>query len=232
MINNLAPERLDVFEEVLTPKNNAFFDWDYTADECIAQLRQLTDSNDANLSFICEWVGLSLETQSVAYYKQDYEVVAGLIDAIASVVLSVDIRLLSSHPYLLHTGLRAVLSQAHQKAESDYALELYRLLPSTPCAKTLDIYIMFQCHFGLTHVLSRWRESFDYHINENGWSDYNALQLDVGMALVKARINKEPALLTKLDEQFSDYILALEDSPLAAEWFPWLSWFISQNMTI
>ena len=219
-----------MFEEVLTPKNNAFFDWGYTADECISQLRQLTDSNDVDLFFICEWVGLSLETQSVAYYKQDYDAVAGLIDAIASVVLAVDIRHLSSHPYLLHTGLRAVLSQAHQKVDSDYALELYRLLPSTPCAKTLDIYIMFQCHFGFTHVLSRWQESFDYYVNENGWSDYNALQLDVGMALVNARIYQDHPLTTKLNEQFSNYIIAVEYTPLAAEWFPWFSWFISQKM--
>ena len=55
------------------------------------------------------------------------------------------------------------------------------------------------------------------------------MQLEVGIALNKARIYKESALLTKLDERFSDYILALEDMPLAAEWFPWLSWFVLQK---
>ncbi|WP_201583326.1 hypothetical protein [Psychrobacter jeotgali] len=219
-----------MFEEVLTPKDSAFFDWDYTADECIEQLEQLAYSDDTDLSFICEWVALSLETQSVAYYKQDYEAVANLLDAIASIVLLIDIKRLSEYPFLLHTGLRALMSQTHQKVNTSYLLALYRLLPSIPDPKTLDIYVMFQCHFGFTHVLSRWRENFNHHANENGWSDYNAVQLDVGINLIKTRIHKEPALLTKLDEQFSDYILALEDSPLAAEWFPWLPWFISQEM--
>ncbi len=220
---------------MLTPKDSAFFQWGYTADECIKQLEQLTHriqsshNHHNHLSFINEWVALSLETQAVAYYQQDYKAVAKLIDAIASVILSLDSNHLQDYPLMLHTGLRVILSQVHQMVDSNHILALYRLLPSIPCAKTLDIYIMFQCHFGFTHVLKRWRENFAYHVNENEWLDYNALQLDAGIALMKNPVYVEHAVIAKLEQQLPEYVLSIEDTPLAAEWFPWLTWFISQR---
>lgn len=235
---------------VLTPKNKdgAFFDWYYTADECIEQLALLTqseysDNNTGNnelsytleeVAIFSEWIALSLETQSVAYYRNKFEEVSKLINAIAAAALllaasSTTRTYLQDYPKLLHTGLRATLTQTQHRVDYNLLLELYRLLPNIPCAKTLDIYIMFQCHFGFSNTLSRWQSDFNYHKQENGWHDYNAVQLEVGIALNKAHIVKEPALMTKLDEQFSDYILDLENMPLAAEWFPWLSWFISQK---
>jgi hypothetical protein len=236
---------------VLTPKNkdSAFFEWCYNADECIEQLSLLTqskysddDTSNTDLSYtsedvsnLSEWIALSLETQSVAYYKNEFEEVRKLINAIASVALSLAASstartYLQDYPKLLNTGLRAILTQTQHKIDYSPLLELYRLLPKIPCAKTLDIYIMFQCHFGFINTLSRWQSDFNYHKQNNGWCDYNAVQLEVGIALITARIYKEPPLMTKLDEQFSDYILDLEDMPLAAEWFSWLSWFISQKM--
>lgn len=235
---------------VLTPKDKdgAFFEWYYTADECIEQLSLLTqskysDNNTGNnelsytleeVAIFSEWIALSLETQSVAYYRNKFEEVSKLINAIAAAALllaasSTTRTYLQDYPKLLHTGLRATLTQTQHRVDYNLLLELYRLLPNIPCAKTLDIYIMFQCHFGFSNTLSRWQSDFNYHKQENGWHDYNAVQLEVGIALNKAHIVKEPALMTKLDEQFSDYILDLENMPLAAEWFPWLSWFISQK---
>lgn len=235
---------------VLTPKDKdgAFFEWCYDADECIEQLSLLTqskysDNNAGNtdlsytskdVAILSEWIALSLETQSVAYYRNEFEEVSKLINAIASATLSLAASstartYLQDYPKLLYTGLRATLTQTQHKIDYNRLLELYRLLPKIPCAKTLDIYIMFQCHFGFSNTLSRWQSDFNYHKQENGWHDYNAVQLEVGIALNKARIYKESALLTKLDERFSDYILALEDMPLAAEWFPWLSWFVLQK---
>ena len=234
---------------VLTPKDSAFFEWCYDADECIEQLSLLTQSEDSDndagnsdliytskdVAIFLEWIALSLETQSVAYYQNEFEDVSKLIDAIASAALSLAASS-SAHTYLqdyaqlLNTGLRAILTLTQHTVDYNRLLELYRLLPKIPSAKTLDIYIMFQCHFGFSNPLIRWQSDFNYHKQENGWHDYNAVQLEVGIALTKARIVKEPALMTKLDEQFSDYILGLEEMPLAAEWFPWLSWFISQKM--
>ena len=235
----------------LTPKNKdgAFFDWDYTADECIEQLSLLTqseyndnDTGNADLIYtskevaiFSEWIALSLETQSVAYYQNEFEEVNKLINAIASATLSLAASLtarncLREYPNLLNTGLRAILTQTQHRVDYNRLLELYRLLPKIPCAKTLDVYIMFQCHFGFINTLSRWQSDFNYHNQENGWHDYNAVQLEVGIALIKARTYEELSLTTKLNEQFSDYILTLEDMTLAAEWFPWLSWFVSQKM--
>ena len=233
----------------LTPRGSAFFEWCYDADECIEQLSLLTQSkysgNDAentdlsytseDVAILSEWIALSLETQSVAYYRNEFEEVSKLINAVASATLSLASSstartYLQDYPKLLNTGLRATLTQTQYKVDYNRLLELYRLLPKIPCAKTLDIYIMFQCYFGFSNTLSRWQSDFNYHKQESGWHDYNAVQLEVGIALTKARIDKEPPLMTKLDDQFSDYILALEDTPLAAEWFPWLSWFVSQKM--
>lgn len=234
---------------VLTPKDSAFFEWCYDADECIEQLSLLTRSkcseNDAcntdlsytseDVSNLSEWIALSLETQSIAYYQNELEEVRKLIDAIASAALSLAASsttrtYLQDYPNLLNIGLRATLTQTQHTVDYNRLLELYRLLPKIPSAKTLDIYIMFQCYFGFSNTLSRWQSDFNYHKQENGWHNYNAVQLEVGIALTTARISKEPALMTKLDEQFSDYILDLEEMLLAAEWFPWLSWFISQKM--
>lgn len=234
---------------VLTPKDSAFFEWCYKADECIEQLSLLmqskhTDSDAGNnglsytstdIAILSEWIALSLETQSIAYYKNELEEVRKLIDAIASAALSLAASsttrtYLQDYPNLLNIGLRATLTQTQHTVDYNRLLELYRLLPKIPSAKTLDIYIMFQCYFGFSNILSRWQSDFNYHKQENGWRDYNAVQLEVGIALTKTRLYKEHPLLTKLDEQFSDYILDLEEMPLAAEWFPWLSWFISQKM--
>lgn len=233
---------------VLTPKDSAFFEWCYDTDECIEQLSLLTQSEDSDINagntdliytskdvaIFSEWIALLLETQSIAYYQNEFEEVSKLINAISSATLSLAASstartYLRDYPQLLNTGLRAILTQTQHRVDYNRLLELYRLLPKIPCAKTLDIYIMFQCHFGFSNILSRWQSDFNYYKQENGWHDYNAVQLEVGIALTKARIVKEPPLLTKLDEPFSDYILALENMPLAAEWFPWLSWFISQK---
>lgn len=233
----------------LTPRDSAFFEWCYDADECIEQLSLLTQSkysgNDAgntdlsytseDVAILSEWTALSLETQSVAYYGNEFEEVSKLINAVASATLSlasssIARTYLQDYPKLLNTGLRAILTQTQHKVDYNQLLDLYCLLPRIPCAKTLDIYIMFQCHFGFSNTLSRWQSDFNYHKQESGWHDYNAVQLEVGIALTKARTNKEPPLLTKLDDDFSDYLLALEEMPLAAEWFPWLYWFVSKKM--
>lgn len=219
-----------MYDDILTPKDRDFYDWDYGTEECIEQLMLFINSVKPSVSFISEWVALSLETQSVAYYKNDLNTVEKLVKVISYTFLQLDPKSLQEFPSLLHTGLRAVLCQSPKGVDASQLVELYRMLDPIPNAKNLDIHVMFQCYFGFSNTLSRWQSDFNYHKQENGWHDYNAVQLEVGIALNKARIYKESALLTKLDEKFSDYILALEDMPLAAEWFPWLSWFVLQKI--
>lgn len=213
--------------DILTPKDQDFFNWGYTTSECVRQLEKLVnDGEKASLAFCYEWVALSLETQSVAYYKKDYVSTEILINQIASLILSRDTYSLSDYPDLIYKGLRAILSQTSQKLDADQISQLYRMLPLTPCAKTLDVYIMFQCHFGFTHILKRWRKNFDYYANENNWLEYNALQLDIAIEILNNNISNNYQLISKLDEEFLSYVISLEENPLAAEWFPWLSWFI------
>lgn len=221
-----------MFNDVLTPSDKAFFDWNYTAAECIEQLKQLRFSTDVDLSFLEEWIALSLETLSVAYYKQDDEIVVELIEAMSAAFLSVDPASLSKlqrYPFLLHNGLRAVLSQTQQHPEPNHLVQLYRLLPILPKVKTFDIHVMFQCYFGFANILNRWYERFDYYSKSGGWLEYNFLQLETARELVAGRMYKEHLFVEQLNEKFPKYILSIEDRPLAAEWFPWFLWFVLQR---
>lgn len=215
-----------MFDDIMTPKDSAFFDWSYGADECIEQLDLLTHSAAPVISSVSEWVSLSLETQAVAYYQNDFDTVKRLIKAISSAVLAFEPKSLQDFPTLLHTGLRAVLCQPPQEVDATYLVELYRMLPRIPTVKNLDIHVMFQCHFGFTNALSGWRTHFKRYMSEHSWQDYNAVQLNAGIAFINERLVADQATLTELEAQFPAYVVATEDTPLAAEWFPWLLWFV------
>ena len=223
-----------MFYNILTPDDQSFFNWNYTATECIEQLKKLTCSDDIDLYHLEEWVALSLETLSIEYYKNNHEAVAMLIEAIAAaMVLITPTRLseLSNHSFLLHNGLRALLSQREQHPKPSILIQLYRLLPVLPEGQNFDIYIMFQCFFGYGNVLNKWHENFENYAKDNDWTDYNALQLNTGRTLLEGRLHKTNPLITQLDEDFKKYLLATSDNPLAAEWFPWFSWFVRSKIS-
>ncbi|HKM38605.1 MAG TPA: hypothetical protein VJY83_13335 [Thiopseudomonas sp.] len=213
----------------MTPEHSAFFDWHYEADECIEQLAVLMRYAAPSLTCVAEWVALALETQAVAYYRNDLQAVHKLAHAIATTVLALDLQQLTAAPSLLYAGLRAILCQPQALVDSPDLVALYRMLPEFPTAKTLDVYVMFQCHFGLTHTLSGWQKHFQRYASEHQWLDYNALQLAAGTAFASDRLGAGDALSTQLDQQFADYIVTVNQEPLAADWFPWLAWFFQQH---
>lgn len=213
-----------MFDKVLTPQDSVFFDWNYGADECIKQLKLLTKGVTPVVPSVSEWAALSLETQAVAYYQNDFATVKRLIAAISSATLALEPNDLKHFPFLFKTGLRATLCQPSEEIDTKHLIELYRLLPRTPTAKNLDLHIMFQCHFGFTNALSSWRAHFTRYVSEHNWNEYNALQLDAGIALVSER-QTEQALIVALEQKFPSFVMATEDDPLAAEWFPWMLWF-------
>lgn len=223
-----------MFYNILTPDDQSFFNWNYTATECIEHLRQLTCSDDVDLHYLEEWVALSLETLSIEYYKNNHEAVAMLIEAIAAAMASIEptrLSELSNHSFLLHNGLRALLSQSGLHPKPSSLIQLYRLLPVIPKGQNFDIHIMFQCFFGYGNVLNKWQENFENYAKDNDWTDYNALQLNTGRALIGGCLHKTHPLITQLDEEFKEYLLSTSDNPLAAEWFPWFFWFVRSKIS-
>lgn len=212
-------------KDIITPNDSEFFDWHYSADECVEQLNSFMHSPTPVLASVSDWVALSLETQAVAYYKNELQTVKKLIQVIASVALAFEPSSLQEFPTLLHTVLRAALCLPAQVVEVSRLVELYRMLPHRPTAKNLDIHIIFQCYFGFTNRLHDWRKNFKRYESESNWLPYNAVQLDVGIALVNEQLFFGQALITDLELQLPDYIMATETEPMAAEWFPWLLWF-------
>lgn len=213
---------------IITPEHSAFFDWHYEADECIEQLALLMRYENPSLKCVAEWIALALETQAVAYYRHDLQAIHKLTQAIAMTVLSLPQQQLITAPSLLYAGLRTILCQPQAHINSDVLVTLYRMLPTFPAAKTMDVYVMFQCHFGLTNTLNGWKEHFKRYASEHLWIDYNALQLAAGTAFANDSLAVGDALLMQLDQQFSDYSIAVNEEPLAADWFPWLQWFFEQ----
>ena len=213
----------------MTPEHSAFFDWHYEADECIEQLAVLMRYAAPSLNCVAEWVTLALETQAVAYYRNDLQAVQKLTQAIATTVLALQPQQLIAAPSLLYAGLRAILCQPQAHIDSQTLVMLYRMLPAFPTAKTMDVYVMFQCHFGLTQTLSGWQKHFKRYASEHLWIDYNALQLVVGTAFASDRLDAGHELLIQLEQQFTDYIIAVHEQPLAADWFPGLQWVLQQH---
>tara|TARA_R110000850_G_scaffold276816_2_gene420445 strand:+ start:9466 stop:9747 length:282 start_codon:yes stop_codon:yes gene_type:complete len=85
-----------MYDDILTPKDRDFYDWDYGTEECIEQLMLFINSVKPSVSFISEWIALSLETQSVAYYKNDLNTVEKLVKVISYTFLQLDPKSLCS----------------------------------------------------------------------------------------------------------------------------------------
>jgi hypothetical protein len=218
-------------DEIYTPKDPDFFDWDYEPEECIEQLALILASTGSKSTLLADWVAISVETMGINYYKGNNQQVQLLSAGIAKATEKYTPDELAVDDLLLCCSLRVLLCQPNTNIDINKLTELYNKLPAIPTPATLDVYIMFQCYFGATNALQDWKNNFERYEKEHQWCNYNKVQLVAGITYANDSESLDKSLLMSLEQELYNDILSLEEDPYASDWLPWLKWYIEEKMS-